>query len=335
MKINAVYANRKNDVLSSTKYNDPDREKKAEEEGIKAIENTITKTVGIPIHYHGMVDFQGFKKAIDTVDGVDVNAPAEVQETMWIDGRNYRLNVQPGVSHFDGFRALAYSRSRHTSPRGDFDRSERQRLMLVALKDKILSLGTLSNPLKINQLISDFGDHIETNLSVNEMMRLYDIGKEIPSDKIQSVGLADPPNDYVTTSMIGGQSVVIPKAGVGNYKDIQNFVRNKLRDGYLADENATVMVLNGTNVPGLAGRTAEELKSFGYNMLPAADAPTKSYQETVIVDLRNGDKKYTKHYLENRFGVSTVPNLPDSSINPGMADFVIIIGQNEVSRLQN
>jgi LCP family protein required for cell wall assembly len=335
MKINAVYANRKNDVLSSTKYNDPDREKKAEEEGIKAIENTITKTVGIPIHYHGMVDFQGFKKAIDTVDGVDVNAPAEVQETMWIDGRNYRLNVQPGVSHFDGFRALAYSRSRHTSPRGDFDRSERQRLMLVALKDKILSLGTLSNPLKINQLISDFGDHIETNLSVNEMMRLYDIGKEIPSDKIQSVGLADPPNDYVTTSMIGGQSVVIPKAGVGNYKDIQNFVRNKLRDGYLADENATVMVLNGTNVPGLAGRTADELKSFGYNMLPAADAPTKSYQETVIVDLRNGDKKYTKHYLENRFGVSTVPNLPDSSINPGMADFVIIIGQNEVSRLQN
>jgi hypothetical protein len=95
------------------------------------------------------------------------------------------------------------------------------------------------------------------------------------------------------------------------------------------------MVLNGTNVPGLAGRTADELKSFGYNMLPAADAPTKSYQETVIVDLRNGDKKYTKHYLENRFGVSTVPNLPDSSINPGMADFVIIIGQNEVSRLQN
>ncbi len=335
MKINAVYANGKNDVLNSTNSNDPNREKKAEEAGLKAIEQTIEGTIGIPIHYHAMVDFTGFEKAIDTVDGVDVNAPSEVTESMWIKGRNYRLNVQPGVSHFDGFRALAYARSRYTSPRGDFDRSERQRLILVGLKDMILTLGTLANPLKVNQLLGDFGDHVETNLSVDEMMRLYEIGKDIDSSKISSVGLADPPNNYVVTSMIGGQSVVIPKAGIGNYKEIQNFVRNKLKDGYLADENATVMVLNGTYTPGLAGRTAEELQSYGYNMMPAADAPTKGYQDTVIVDLRNGEKKYTKRYLEQRFGVTTVPNLPDSTINPGTADFVIIIGQNEVSRLEN
>lgn len=334
MKINAVYANAKNAVLNNTSYNDPNREQKAEEEGVKAIEQTIEETMGIPVHYHAMVDFEGFKKAIDTVGGVDVNAPSEVYERMWL-GFPYVLDVQPGWQSFDGTRALAYARSRYTSPRGDFDRSERQRAILVALKDKILTLGTLGNPLKMSQLLGDFGDHVQTNLTVDEMMRLYEIGQTIDSSKIASVGLADPPNDYVVTDNIGGQSVVVPKAGVYDYKAIQNFIRNKLKDGYLADENATVMVLNGTYTPGLAGRTSEELESYGYNLSPVADAPTKGYQQTVIVDLRNGEKKYTKRYLEQRFGTTAVPNLPDSTITPGMADFVIILGENEVSRLEN
>ncbi len=334
-KINAVYANAKNYELNNSDYNDPSREMNAEKAGLEAIETEVSEVLGIPIHYNSMVDFEGFKKAIDTVGGVDINAPEEVYENMWLDGRNYTLNVQPGWQSFDGFRALAYSRSRYTSARGDFSRSERQRLMLVALKDKILSVGTLANPLKINQLVGDFGDHIQVNMTVDEMMRLYEIGKDIPSDKIQSVGLADPPNDYVHTDNIGGLSVVVPKAGIYDYSEIHSFIRNKLVDGYLADENAMVLILNGTESSGLAGRTVKELKSYGYNLLPAADAPTKGYTETVIVDLRNGENKYTKRYLEQRFGTSTVPNLPDSTIQPGTADFVIIIGQNEVNRLQN
>lgn len=335
-KINAVYANAKNNELANTNYNDPERNNKAEKAGMQAIQDEVSKVLGIPIHYDAMVDFTGFKEAIDTVGGVDLNAPEAVEEYMYIEGYGpYHLDVQPGQQHFDGFRGLAYSRSRHTSARGDFSRSERQRLILVALKDKVLTLGTLANPLKINQLVSNFGDHVHINMTVNEMMRLYDIGKDIPSDKIQSIGLADPPNDYVGTGMIDGLSVVIPKAGLGNYDEIHSFIRNKLKDGYLADENASVLVLNGTNTPGLAGKTVKELESYGYNLLPAADAPTKGYNETVLVDLRNGEKKYTKRYLEQRFGTTSVPNLPDSTIKPGTADFVIIIGQNEVSRLQN
>lgn len=335
MKINAVYSSAKMRVLNNSRYNDSSRESDAEKAGLEAIDNIVEGVLGIPIHYDAMVDFDGFKQAIDTVDGIDLNAPSDVAEYMWLDGRNYHLDVQPGQQHFDGFRALAYARSRHTSPRGDFDRSERQRLIMVALKDKVLTLGTLANPIKINQLIGNFGDHVHINMTVDELMRLYDIGKDIDSSKIQSVGLADPPNDYVRTGNMNGLSIVLPKAGLNNYKDIQSFIRNKLKDGYLADENATVLVLNGTNTPGLAGRTTDELKSFGYNLLQATDAPTKGYSNTVLVDLRSGEKKYTKRYLEQRFGTTAVPNLPDSTIAPLNADFVIIIGQNEVSRLQN
>jgi len=124
-KINAVYANARNQVLNGRKTDD--QAKRADDAGFEALENVIEAKIGIPIHYHVMVDFDGFKQAIDTVGGIDINVTDElaVQEQMNIDGRWYYLNVQPGQQHFDGFRALAFARSRHTSARGDFSRAER------------------------------------------------------------------------------------------------------------------------------------------------------------------------------------------------------------------
>ena len=324
MKINAVYASAKSTVLASGRQTD-ELKARAEKNGFDAVERTLKETLGIPINYHVMVDFKGFEQAVNTVGGIDLDVPSSVYEVMRIKGKEYILNVKPGQQHFDGFRALAYVRSRYTSPRGDFDRAERQRLVILALKDKIFSLGTYANPIKISQLIDAFGNHIETNMTLDEIMSLYTIGKDIPGNKVISLGLADPPNNFVRTSMIDGLSVVIPTAGMGNFKEIQNFVRNELKDGYIKNENASIMVLNGTSISGLATLKADELRSYGYNINQVADAPTKNYQKTVLVDLRNGAKKYTKRYLEQRFFVTASSSLPEG-INPGNADFVIILG---------
>lgn len=331
MRINALYKIARNDYLNDN----PNDIKGSEEAGFRAMERKIEETMGIPVHYYAMIDFEGFKKAIDTAGGITINVDTPVYERLHIDGRGYNLDVKQGSEHFDGFRALAYARSRKTSPRGDFDRSERQREMLIALKDKVLSVKTLANPIKLNQLFSDFGDHMRTNLSINELLRLNEIGITIIGDKVESVSLVDEPNVLLTGSSVAGSSVQVPKAGFNNYKDIHSFVRNKLRDGYLRSEEASITVLNGTNTTGLAARTATELKSFGYYITDVADSPIKNQQLTTIVDLRNGTKKYTKAYLEKRFGVSTISTLPDNRINPGNADFVIILGQNEQNRLKD
>jgi len=332
MKINAVYATAKNKVLGGQQQSD--QAKKAEEAGFDAIEKTLETTLGLPIHYHVMVDFTGFKKAIDAVGGVDMDVKTSLYENMRIDGKPYTLNVKTGVQHFDGFRALAYSRSRHTSSRGDFDRAERQRSILIALKSKVFSVGTLSNPVKVNELLNTFGSHVQTNFVLDEITRLYEIGKGIDGSKVESIGLADPPNNYLITSNVSGQSVVVPRAGTYNYKEIQNFLRNKLRDGFLRQENASIAVYNGTSTTGLATRTSDDLKSYGYNITTVADSPTKGNKETILVDLRNGEKKYTKHYLEQRLKVTARTSLPEgSTISPGTADFVIILGTDEVSRL--
>ncbi|HUP26456.1 MAG TPA: LCP family protein [Candidatus Limnocylindrales bacterium] len=326
-KINAVYANAKYAALAKKQSNAD-----AEKAGLNALEKEIQADIGIPIHYHVMVDFNAFQQAINTVGGIDINvAESEtVYEVLYDEstGKHYTLDVKKGQQHFDGQRALFYARSRHTSARGDFDRTERQRKIMLALKDRVLSLGTFANPAKISQLIDAFGNHVQANLTIQEVMRLYDIGKGIDSSSVASVGLADSPNNYVITDNINGVSIVRPRAGVDDFSEIQSYIRNSLKDGFIANENASIAVYNGTETPGLATRKAAELKSYGYNVITIADAPTKTYQKTILTDLRSGQKKYTKHYLEQRLGVTAVGSLPDTTINPGTADFVIILGSS-------
>ncbi len=329
MRINSVYSNAKERVLSGGKRSS-DLQQEAEKAGLDAIQKALEQSMGIPIHYYSMVDFEAFRQAIDTVGGITVDVKEQLYDpsVAW-ENNNNPLIAARGQQTMNGKKALIYARSRMGSARGDFDRGQRQREIILALKEKVLSAGTFGNPLKISQLTDAFGNHVQTNLNVNEVMRVYNIGKEISSSKITSIGLADPPNNFVTTDMVGGQSVVIPRAGLYNFKEIQNYVRNSLKDGYLRNENANIIVLNGTTTPGLASRRSDELKSFGYNVTQVADAPTKTYNNTIVVDLRNGSKKYTRRYLEQRLGVTAVNNLPDAAIQPGTADFVIILGRNE------
>jgi LCP family protein required for cell wall assembly len=325
-KINAVYANAKNRALSKS----PKDKDAAETAGINAAEQEVGQILGIPIHYYGMVDFSGFKQAVDIVGGVDIDVPAElaVQEHVWDEttGKPYYLNVPAGMQHFDSTRALYFTRSRHTSLRGDFDRSERQRLFIEALAKKVLSAGTYTNPVKISQLLSAFGDHLSTDLSVNNALRLVDIGKNVDLSKLGSIGLADPPNNFVRTDMVGEQSVVRPTAGFGDYSEIQNYIRNTLRDPYLAKENARIAVLNGTSIGGMATEKANELKSYGYNVTVVGDAPTQDYANTVLVDVSGGKNPFTKSYLEKRLEVKSTTNLP-SGVQTQDVDFVVILGQ--------
>ncbi len=93
-----------------------------------------------------------------------------------------------------------------------------------------------------------------------------------------------------------------------------------------------MVVLNGTSRSGLGNTKADELKSYGYNVVKVDNAPTRNYSKTIIVDMRRGDKKYTRNYLEKRFKVLSTNNLPDASMQADNADFVIILGNDISSR---
>jgi polyisoprenyl-teichoic acid--peptidoglycan teichoic acid transferase len=325
-KINAVFANAKERALNKGQNDDA-----AEKAGIDAIEGEIEEVLDVNMHYYAIVDFKGFEQAVNTVGGVTINVPEELRDpTMaWENNWNPVL-AKAGVQQMNGKQALMYVRSRHGSARGDFDRSERQRLFIMALKDKIMSSGTYSNPVKISKLMDDFGTHAKTDFSMTDLLRLYSITKGVKDTNIQSIGLVDPPHDYLTTDNYAGQSIVVPKSGTFDYSDIHSYIRSQLPDGYVLKENAPITVLNGTTSEGIATQEADELKSYSYNVKKVDNAPSQDYQKTVIVDL-TGKNKYTKNYLEKRFDTKVTRTLPQGITIPEQErkGFVIIIGSNE------
>ncbi|MDX1765857.1 MAG: LCP family protein, partial [Candidatus Saccharimonadales bacterium] len=190
--------------------------------GIALMRETLEEILDIPIHYFVRVDFEGFIQAVDAVGGISINLDEPLYDTnfWWQYGI---LDLPAGENYLDGEKALYVARSRLTSPRGDFDRTERQRKILVAIKEKALSLGTFANPLKISNLISAAGDHVRTNIQVDEMLRLYEIAQEIDFNSVASVGLDNGPESYLASQNIGGASVLVPRSG--DFIEIQEFVR--------------------------------------------------------------------------------------------------------------
>ncbi|HVC36636.1 MAG TPA: LCP family protein [Candidatus Dormibacteraeota bacterium] len=332
MKINAAWEMGKYKYLGRISSDMSNQQ--ATTAGFNLVDQTVERVFGVPIDYNVLVDFQAFKQAVDTVGGITVNVPTDLWDPTMAWENNWNpILAKAGVQNFNGKRALLYVRSRETT--SDFARTERQRVVMVALKQKVVSLGTLSNPLKLGGLMSAFGDNAQTDLSLNDASRLYSLFKNINGSDISSIGLADPPNNFVTTGAAGNQSIVQPRAGLFDYGDIQTYLRGVLKDGYLTRENAKITILNGTTEPGLATAKEAVLKSYGYNVTTVANAPSNGYTKTMIIDLTNGKDKYTKHYLEQRFGVSSTTQIPDSTIQPGQANFIIILGSDETTNSQN
>ncbi len=322
-KLNAAYAYGKQNSKSKDLINQ-------ERDGLALLDKTLQPVIGIPIHYHAIINFTAFKQAVDAVGGITFYVPETLYDPSIAWENKYNpLIAQKGTQTFNGARALLYAKSRETST--DFARSERQRQLMVALKDKILSAGTFANPIKISQLMSSFGDNIYTDFSLNDIKRLYEVISKIPSSNIDSLDLVTPPHDLLSTGNVNGLSVVRPKAGLYDYGPLKSYIRNALRDGFLLKENAPIAVYNATSIVGLATKQADLLKSYGYNVTSVDNvAGPSDPAKSVLVDLSSGSAKYTRHYLQQRLGVVATSSLSaELGISPPVGTkFVIIVGKD-------
>lgn len=157
------------------------------------LKQTLLYNLGIPVHYYARVDFDGFKRIVDTLGGIEV--PVTCAMTDWrlkspeLDlevEENWELfTVDQRVHHMDGDFALWYSRSRLRS--SDFDRSRRQQQVLRAMMSKALDANIIP---QIPQLWNDFRETVETDLGLGEILQLAGIAPRLDFNKIKSRFLA-------------------------------------------------------------------------------------------------------------------------------------------------
>lgn len=125
--------------------------------GLQLAKASVEALTNQPIHYAIVIDFDQFKKLIDFLGGVDIKVqhpfsdnqfPIEGKENDLCGGdpdykcRYTTVSFDKGMQHMDGERALTFARSRHAigGEGSDFARSQRQQLIIAALKDKMINL---------------------------------------------------------------------------------------------------------------------------------------------------------------------------------------------------
>jgi len=197
--------------------------------GLKLAEKVISDHLGIPIHYGARIDFEGFKKGIDTLGGIDVivdktfddyQYPAEGKETaICSDGtfncRFLHLHFNAGSTHMDGETALGYVRSRSgTNGEGsDFARSRRQQKIIQAAMKKATSMGNLLDPFKLNRLFREFGKAVETDFDLKSLPKIVKLAKEVKIDTVRTLVL-EPSSGLMIhpdPASYGGAYVIVPK----------------------------------------------------------------------------------------------------------------------------
>jgi LCP family protein required for cell wall assembly len=115
-------------------------QQKYEGGGPALAKSVVGKTLGIKINYYVVIDFEGFKKVIDLLGGIDVDVPAPGLNDPYYSeterrGDYFPCVFKPGRHHMNASEALCYSRSRNYSPGGDLDRILRQQLVMYAVME--------------------------------------------------------------------------------------------------------------------------------------------------------------------------------------------------------
>lgn len=170
-KINAAYA------LGETKYGN----------GLDYARKTVGYITGIYIDYVAAVDFEAFETVIDDLGGITVylEEPFIEDKQWWCDetGENCRpFVIEAGEQVLDGETALLYVRSRFSS--SDFDRAYRQQQVMLAIKDKLFSLGVLTNLTKINNLFNTVTENVRVNILPWEIPNLIKWIQKVDKDNI-------------------------------------------------------------------------------------------------------------------------------------------------------
>lgn len=330
-KINDAYVVGENNDFSSAGYPSG---------GMGKLEKVVSENFGLPIHYYALINYNAFKQAVDAVGGIDITVKSTDPRGLYDPNIDYTtkgplVKLSNGQHHLSGQQALNLARARGDSyysygfAGSDFDRTEHQRQMLVALKSKAVSAGVLSNPAKLSSLSDAIGNNVKTDFNTGEVRRLYDLFKQIDNRNIQSLSLNKVNGKSLLASYRSpqGQSALIPAAGVDDFSDIQAFINRQTSSDPVVQESAEVVVLNGTNVNGLAAKVKNKLTAKHIVVQKIGDAGVASQATTAIIDLSGGAKPHTSTALTKLFGNHLTTQNPYGKLYD--ADFIVVAGADQ------
>ena len=318
-------------------YSDGEKDEVA---GANALKQKVGELLGVDVQYYAHLNYTVVRDAVNAVGGVDIKIESDDPRGILDRNFDWKCNytcfyvkyTNGETAHLDGEHALALSRARNASggyglPGGNFDREKNQQRIVRALREKAVSAGTLTNVGKVTSLIDALGSNLKTNFETKEIRTLMSLGNDIPSESIKPISLVQEGEEVVTTGNVGGASIVRPIAGLSDYSEIQAYVNKKLTSNAVTQEGAQVVVLNGSQIPGVGQTEADKLTTKGFTITVVDNAPVATYERVEIYQIGKG-MEATKAKLKQLYNVKTIKTTAPPLAVAASTNFVVIIGQD-------
>lgn len=289
----------------------------AEAEAAQALMDEVGGILNIDFQYFAHLNWGSLVQIVDTLGGINVTLDEGIYDYGWTGAV-----FEPGVEYtIDGEQALGLARARHGTTGGDFSRGASQQKILIGIKDKVFEKNLSLTD--ILGLASTLGDNLRTNFSLEELKSLAHLTFEFDLNSMRNVSLYP---DYMTTGSINGISYVLPRGGAGYYTAIQDFIATMLSNDPRVYEDASILVLNGTETPYLASNEQSTLEEEGYTGITADNAPEGEYPDEYTLFVLDNSTPGTKKMLEEKYSTTakSYDELPE--IISHDYNFVLILG---------
>lgn len=270
--------------------------------GSTCVINTIENLVDIKIDYYVKINFKGVVDLVNALGGIDLTVPDKIDFCEQNSKRSKLPQdlqcIKSGYQHMDGEKALAFARHRHTLPAGDFQRVQHQQLVVEGIANSAKNLKNVDAFFKVLDSISA---NIDTNMSTNQMMNLYNIGKNM------------------IFSANEGSMINIQKTYLTGY-DLTMYVNNLKSSVYTFQyyEQSLEEIKHALKVT-LELEKNEDIKTFNFSINDKYEVPVigKKYytvkRQESIPNFKNKNIEYARSWCEAR-GIAVNEN-PISNSN--------------------
>jgi len=203
--------------------------------GMDLLEQIVSGNFQIPINYYALVNYASVRDTVNALGGITVNIKSSDPRGLFDPNISPHdggpLKLAAGPQKLDGQTALNLTRARgdpcgcgqyaYGFAQSDFDRTQHQRQVLTAIKDK-LNWKLVLNPAKNQKILDAVSNNVKTDIQATEIRSVFGLFNSIPSAKLQSLSLRDlGGKNYLTSYRApGGQDALIPLDGISDYSSI-------------------------------------------------------------------------------------------------------------------
>ena len=187
--------------------------------GVDQLERMVESVTGLEMDKYVQVDLAGFTEIVDILGGLDIYVSEDIYDSLYPNGKGGYLtySISKGLHQMDGTEALRYARSREST--SDFDRSERQQVVMTAVRNKLMELDGLMDIKQLTAIFQTVMEYTATNMDLLDIVGYYYDYKDY--DLNTGFGLTSG-NYLYSVINESGAYVLLPKTG--NFEEIQGVI---------------------------------------------------------------------------------------------------------------